>query len=353
MNYSVENLSNSAIVDSAFSVTNYESNLFSKLLSSSDTGCKSPNLAVEHILKRNDIDSFDKLLPYIGYTYDWAQRMAGIEFLHPDQRPMVTSSIIRVKSSIAIDSLDQTIKAINSRFQARINLQEQINEIHSKKCIDTHKFESLLDANEIYDDLDKVEPKSSIISLERLNSESFLDEIDHYPSRKRQLVDYFDYESSEDSELSRDIFDQNNFIFKLVITSEDEGYLLNATIMVPHSYPQKWPFFILNRDAMVSTLEHSYLETNWIKTLEEHVNVRLPLKVYQQAKELEEAIYPTTLLLRQTYDLLRGLDVIAGARKQLTNKSGQSMEVYSGPKSVNSFSSMSVVEGRDHSLKIL
>lgn len=330
------------------------------LLNSTDTGLKSPNSTIEHILNRYDIDSFDKLWPYIGYAYDWAQRIAGIEFLHPDKRPFLSSGgIIRVSSSIATASLDKTIKAINFRFQARINLQEQILDIYTKKCIDTNKFESLLDSDEMYDDLDKahLKPKCTIASFARLNTEAFLSEMENFPKKKRQLVEYFDNESDSDSALC-DIFDQTNFIFKLNLVSDNANNNLNATVIVPHNYPQKWPFFILTRDlisvgAVLDSSSPTYLEPSWLRTLEEHMNVRLPLKVFNQAKKLEETIFPTTLLLRQIYDLQCGLDSIANAQKQLIHKSNQSMEVYSGPKCVNAFLSLSIVQGRDHSLKFV
>ncbi len=362
VNYSIENLSNSNTIDPEFSVTNYSSNIFSMLLNPSDTGLKSPNSTVEHILNRYDIDSFDKLWPYIGYAYDWAQRISGIEYLHPDKRPLLSSGgIIRVSSSIATASIDKTIKAINFRFQARINLQEQILDIYSKQYIDTNKFESLLDSDEMYDDLNKahLKPKCALSAFTRIDSERFLSEMEHFPKKKHQLVEYFDNESDSESALC-DIFDQTNFLFKLTMGSDEDAANkgLNATVIVPHNYPQKWPFFILTRKQSDSNVQSdssssTYLEPTWLRSLEEHINVRLPLKVFQQAKSLEETLFPTTLLLRQIYDLQCGLDILADAGTQLIRKSNQSMEVYTGPKCVNSFLSLSIVQGRDHSLKFL
>lgn len=352
INYTIENINNSNSVESQFCMTDKESNVFSKLLASDDTGLRSPNPAVEYLLKRHDIESFESLIPHIGYAYDWAQRMAGIEFLNPDQQPIVSSDgTIRVKSSIVIDSLDKTIKAIYNRFQARINLQEQVIDIVKTKLVDMKKFESLLDTNEMFDDFDmkSLKPNCSIRSFDRLTSELFIEKIETLPILKRRMVEYFD---CDDNESSNDMFDSNNFFFKLIIannSTNENDYVLCATIIVPHNYPQRWPFFVLNFESCPN--ESSYLDTNWLRSLEEHINVILPHKVYQQAIKAEAALYPTTLLLRQIYDVQVGLDVISDARRQLSHKSSQSMEVYSGPRCVNSFTSMSIVQGRDHSLK--
>ncbi|KAI2803140.1 THO complex subunit 5 [Blomia tropicalis] len=334
INYTIENITNSNSVESQFCMTDKESNVFSKLLASDDTGLRSPNPAVEYLLKRHDIESFESLIPHI------------------DQQPIVSSDgTIRVKSSIVIDSLDKTIKAIYNRFQARINLQEQVIDIVKTKLVDMKKFESLLDTNEMFDDFDmkSLKPNCSIRSFDRLTSELFIEKIETLPILKRRMVEYFD---CDDNESSNDMFDSNNFFFKLIIannSTNENDYVLCATIIVPHNYPQRWPFFVLNFESCPN--ESSYLDTNWLRSLEEHINVILPHKVYQQAIKAEAALYPTTLLLRQIYDVQVGLDVISDARRQLSHKSSQSMEVYSGPRCVNSFTSMSIVQGRDHSLK--
>lgn len=364
VNYSIENLSYSTAIDPRISVTSYESNLFSKLYCSSDTGFKCPNSTIEHLLRRHEIDSFLKLFPYTGFTYDWAQRIAGIEYLNPEEKPIISpGGTIRVKSSIAVDSIDKSIKAIVARFQSRINLQEQLHEIHTKRFIDTNKFESLLDSNEMFDNLNKttLNPKSVIILFERLDADKFLAEMDLHPNKKHKLVEYFEegHEKTNESEMMNDIFDQNNFIFKLILKNSSQidhnsSYNLKAFIIIPHNYPKRWPFFLLTFDSTgTESTSFNFFECNWLQALEEHINVRLPMKVYQQAKNIDESLYSTTLLLRQVYDLQCGLDAIVDARQKLDHKSNESLEIYSGPKCVNSYLSMSIVQGRDHSLKFL
>lgn len=348
LHYSIENVSHSTSIDPRFSVISYESNIFSKLFNSKDTGCRCPNMTIVHLLKRYEIDSYLQLLPFINYSYDWAQRMAGIEYLSADERPVLSSSgILRVKPSIAIDSIDKTIKALSQRFQSRINLQEQLYELQNKKSVDTGKFESLLDSNVMFDNFNQssLKPANSIQSFERISGETFLSEIDKFCSKKQKLIEYFGQDDDEDD----DIFDQNNFIFKLsletISTVVDDCGRLNSYLIIPLDYPEKWPFFILFFD------HQSYLEANWLGSLEEHLNVRLPLKIYKQAQSIEAALYSTTLLLRQVYDLQCGFDIIIGAREKLHSKANNSLEVYSGPKCVNAFQSSSIIEGRDHSLK--
>ena len=135
-----------------FQVTSYENNIFSKLLSSSDTGFKCPNAIIEHLLRRYGIETYSHLIHHTGYTFDWAQRISGIEYLNPDEKPLLSNrGIIRVKSSIASDCLDKTIKLMMLRFQSRINLQEQLEEISQKRSVDLDRFQCLLDSKLVAD----------------------------------------------------------------------------------------------------------------------------------------------------------------------------------------------------------
>ena len=316
-------------------------------------------MTIEHLLRRYEIDSYLQLLPFTKYSYDWAQRMAGIEYLNTEERPVLSSSgILRVKPSIAIDSIDKTIQALSHRFQSRINLQEQLYELQTKKCVDTVKFESLLDSNVMFDNFNKssLKPNNSINSIERMSVEHFLNEIEAYPIKKSKLIDYFGHDEEDE-----DIFDQNNFIFKLIFQgssinnadneSANLNYVLSSYLIIPLDYPEKWPFFILLFDKSQNSGSTFYMESKWLQSLEEHINVRLPMKVYKQAQNIEASLYSTTLLLRQVYDLQCGLENIIDAREKLIHKANESLEVYSGPKCVNAFQSSSIIEGRDHSLK--
>ena len=355
LTYKIDNLSSPNSTEPKYSVINYDSNIFAKLLSSSDTGLKCPNAKIEYLLCRFGINSYADLIPEIGYTYDWTQRIAGIEYLNSDENPLLSNSgIIRVKSSIAIDCLDKTVRTMMYRFQSRIDLQKQLDHIRVNKCIDASLFNNSIVSNG--QNLIFSKPRCFIQSFDRITGDELINGLDSY--QKKNLIEYFEQDVDDRNAFCNDLFDQNNFIYKLILRCEpldcssiQESNLneWNAYIIIPHNYPRRWPFFILSLAANGPF----FLCRNWIRNLEEHINVNLAENLMKQQKlENEKEFYSKTLLLRQIYDLQCGFDVISDAYvkyEQLANN--ESIEAYSGPRCVNSFLSTLIVQGHDHSLK--
>lgn len=357
VNYQLETLSYS-IGSSPFSVTNLESNLLSKLLDAQDTGLTPPNAAALHVLRMAGIESYQQLFSYLGYTYQWAQSIAGLEFLNTELKPqLLNDGRIRAKASLAVESIEDTIKAIYNRLQARIDLQEQLNEIYSKKQIDVNKFENL----ESVGTLPALLPNSQLKHFDQINLEQFLTEMDKQKRRKEELIKFFGSDDRDDTQVLGDIFDENNFFYKLLVetvfcvkegeVSKSRHYTLNALIIIPHNYPSRCPFFLMSLPEThpEDTLPAHYLELKWLRSLEEHINVNLPLNVLRQTTGTNK---PTKwLLMRQIFDTQCGLDVIIDTRRKLLLKENRAMQVYSGPLSVNHSLAMSIVEGRDHLLR--
>ncbi|OTF77468.1 hypothetical protein BLA29_001030 [Euroglyphus maynei] len=353
--YKIDNLSSSNLTEPKFSVINYDSNIFTKLLSSTDTGLKCPNAKIEYLLRRFGIDSYADLIPEIGYTYDWTQRIAGIEYLNADENPLLSNSgIIRVKSSIAIDCLDKTVTTMMHRFQSRIDLQQQLDHIRSNKRIDVNLFNSSIVSNG--QNIIFTKPRCFIQSFDRITSDELINELDSY--QKKNLIQYFEQDVDNGNGFCNDLFDQNNFIYKLILRSESLDCSsiqqtnlseLNVYIIVPHNYPRRWPFFILS----LATNGLFFLYRNWIRNLEEHINVNLAENlIKQQRLKNEDEFFTKTLLLRQIYDLQCGFDVIMdGCIKYEQQSNNESIEAYSGPRCVNSFLSTLIAQGHDHSLK--
>lgn len=355
LTYKIDSLSSSNLTEPKFSVINHDNNIFTKLLSSTDTGLKCPNAKIEYLLSRFGIDSYSNLIPEIGYTYDWTQRIAGIEYLNPDENPLLSSSgIIHVKSSIAIDCLDKTIRTMIHRFRSRINLQQQLDHIRFNKFIDVNLFDNSVISNG--QNLIFTKPRCFIQSFDRISSEELINELDSY--QKKNLIEYFEQDVDDGNAFCNDLFDQNNFIYKLILKCEllDSSSIQqsnlsewNVYIIIPHNYPRRWPFFILSS----ATNGPFFLYRNWIRNLEEHINVNLAENMMKQQRlRNEDEFFSKTLLLRQIYDLQCGFDVISdGCVKYEQQANNESIEAYSGPRCVNSFLSTLIAQGHDHSLK--
>lgn len=303
------------------------------------------------------IDNYSQLITDIGYTYDWAQRMAGIEYLNTDEKPLLTaSSNLRIKSSISLDCLDKTIKLIMHRFESRINLQEQLQELFLHKSIDLNKFNHLTDSDETMQ-INSIKLESIIKVFEMITADQLLTEID--PTTKKRLLTFFENDdvSEERKCFAEDLFDSNNFIFKLIIKNEKiSTYEYYNYIIVPLNYPDSWPFFLLSMRSLpaanpIEERNYQFLMDNCIHLLEEHINLILPEKVIEQTAG-NGSLYSTTLLLRQVYELQIGIDRIINANKEYKqNDSNETLNVYSGSRDVNSLNRNSIVHGHDHSMK--
>lgn len=332
VNYQLETVSFSTGSSSPFSVINFESNLLSKLLDAGDTGLAPPNPAAVHVLRLAGIESYQQLFVHLGYTYEWAQSIAGLEFLDAQHRPQpLNEGRIRAKSALAIESIGETIKAIYRRLEARIDLQEQLNVLFITKQIDVNMFENLTGI------LPAISPSSQLTQFDRIGLEQFLAEMDRQPRRKEELIKFFSSEAADGTQPLADIFDENNFFFKLEAETifavkesevvQSRHYTLGALIIIPHNYPARWPFLLLTlADTHAEdTLPAHYLEPKWLRALEEHINVHLPLNVV-----------PTKwLLMRQIFDIQCGLDVLIDTRRRLMLKENPAMQVVSGPHAVN------------------
>ncbi|UXI20277.1 congested-like trachea protein [Sarcoptes scabiei] len=330
--YEIESNNKNEDLFAEFSVIDYESNIFSKLFTSNDDGCNCPNETLTHLLRRFGLHSFTEILNTTGYTFDWAQRIAGIEFLKPNERPFRASNgIIRVKSSIANGCIDQAIRSLSKRFKNRINLQEQLREIFVRR--------------ESY--LGKVlkKPNSHIAFCQRITSNELIEEIN--PKSKENLIDYFDHLDNDPNEsIADDLFNANNFMMKLLIRNESKNSAMNEDdsnqcyefkvfVIIPTEYPDKWPFFLISLVKNIG-LKGIFLFRSWIRSLEEQINVLLPQRFYHLslASNLDESendvageslSFSKNLLLKQITELRYGLDSIIDSHQEFVQKSSQTL----------------------------
>lgn len=85
-----------------------------------DNGLCSPNPGNHFQLKKNGLEDFSKVVAEVGKAYRWAQRLAGLEFLHGSGAAVVPSH------EVGRAFVEEFAHSISARFAARVGLYEQL-----------------------------------------------------------------------------------------------------------------------------------------------------------------------------------------------------------------------------------
>lgn len=85
-----------------------------------DNGLCSPNPGNHFQLKKNGLEDFSKVVAEVGKAYRWAQRLAGLEFLHGSGAAVVPGH------EVGRAFVEEFAHSINARFAARVGLYEQL-----------------------------------------------------------------------------------------------------------------------------------------------------------------------------------------------------------------------------------
>ncbi|CAG9864329.1 unnamed protein product [Phyllotreta striolata] len=108
-------------------------NLLSELIEG-DTGLESPNPITKFQIKKVGFASFRSLVPQIGYAYNWAQKVCGMDFLNKKMN----------SDEVGGTNIEKVLKILFERLESRRALAEQLQLLEQNllpklpDCIDYH-----------------------------------------------------------------------------------------------------------------------------------------------------------------------------------------------------------------------
>jgi len=261
-----------------------------------DDGQESPNPSNHYQLTKAGLaERFSRYVASIGLPYVWAQRLAGMDFLsvvRPKPAPYQTNqgeeeeeeAVVKVEADtgVAHMQMENTVKGIRARLQARLALQKQLNNLE----------------------------KSKVTSVDLLPTELTAQFPTRVTSRLRNWT-AIDWEAYSVSEVTRhlvrhEVVDQYDFFYKAQCQREQVSLI--ALVAIKPNYPVAAPIFCLN---LHWNGEHNVHNSEWIRDLEREVNLGW---VDQISAELAGG----DLLAIQLHRLLVLLDVLLEAGSQVT-----------------------------------
>ncbi|KAB0793873.1 hypothetical protein PPYR_13493 [Photinus pyralis] len=98
----------------------YGENILKELFTG-DFGLDSPNPLNQYQLKKIGLNSYQSLVPTLGYVYSWAQKVCGLEFL--------MSQRLKAESSVSGRHIDIVMNALNKRLGSRTSLAVQLQQL--------------------------------------------------------------------------------------------------------------------------------------------------------------------------------------------------------------------------------
>ena len=297
--------------------------MFINLLTSGDIGDVCPNPVTEQQLIKDLSYSPQTYFDEVGFTHCWTQKLGGIEFLNCCEQPKNSKiSTIRIRDSSSKKIVSDVVVGIESRFKSRISLQNQLAEIF-----------------QINPTLPE-EGKAFLRGSMKIDVDAFNTILEEYP-RGEMFKEYFGkLEHPEDIQM----FSTVNFLYKFIFEIYEVKFVCG--LILPHQYPQKWPFFVILTESQWWNID------NWIEQLEKHINIDFPLRL---SEELNEDIFIETLLHRQIIEIQCGLFTLMNTKKVIEDndsngsKNASNME-YSGPNSFNLNFATQITSGLTHEL---
>jgi THO complex subunit 5 len=91
-----------------------------------DFGLESPNPCTPYQLKRVGLGPFQTLVPDLGYVYNWAQKVCGIDFLSKKGTKYVTK---QTSDQLSQTNVELVMKTIKKRLKSRYALAKQLEDL--------------------------------------------------------------------------------------------------------------------------------------------------------------------------------------------------------------------------------
>lgn len=271
-----------------------------------DNGLSSPNPSNEYIITSHGIDNFSCLINEIGFGYDWAQRLAGLDFIKSDKSDNSSPSS-SCSSSLSISWMDQTVKKMKERFIIRLALQQQINDLSNGNVnLPTELI-----------DISYKQPKCIIKQINSISKSFVFDQL------------YKDVQLREAIE-SGFINISDCFLYQIKIQRGSAS--LDAIVIIPSDYPFNPSFFHLSSSSAGSPQAK---RNTSLRELEELINCQCPVAINKSMIRY--------LLSFQLHKLQLGFDIYLEAN--------ESISVIEGPKEfsdVKPSKYSNLFAGRDH-----
>lgn len=228
-----------------------------------DSGLCSPNPGNHFQLKKNGLEDFSKVVAEVGKAYRWAQRLAGLEFLHGSGAAVVPSH------EVGRAFVEEFAHSISARFAARVGLYEQL------------------------------------LSLEKGLVQVPAQLADHFPSKITSVlkqwtqVTHADVEShpshKEMEELG--LIRGDELVYQAVLRRGSA--MVKALVLLRDNYPKEAPLFLL---VLQLREESSSRDDDAVKELERELNLH--------CVEQEQVQAGNQLLSCQLQQLLVSMDVL-------------------------------------------
>lgn len=250
-----------------------------------DDGQNSPNPSTLYQLKKAGLESLANCQD-IGVPYVWAQRLAGMDFLAAfkpkDTEVSEEEEAVKVDPNLSHLQMENTVKGIRARLEARLALQKQLNNLEKAKLQTVDLLPAAL-CNQF--------PARVSSKLKGWNP-----------------ISWEAYGSGEATKhfVQHGVVDQHDFYYKAQCNRETVS--LVALVAIKPDYPISAPIFCINLHHQG---EHNVHNNEWIRDLEREVNIGWKDQV--SARQVGG-----DLLTVQLYILLVLLDVLLEAGSQVT-----------------------------------
>jgi len=251
-----------------------------------DTGEGSPNPTnTWHLAAASLSDSWEKLLPD-KLPYLWVQRLAGLDFLSAKFCDDQEENLKLVPSTdLSRMHVEATIKAIKSRFLARIDLQKQLDLLNKSKLSQVELLPPALQSQF---------PVRVVSRLKSWHSTDW---------EKYNMAEYTKHL------VSSRVVTSDCYFYKAVVTRDKAN--ITAMVSIAPSYPDISPMFCLalQLDGDTETLETCEI----VRDLEREVNIG-----WEEQSEYKEK----SMLLVMLHRLLVLLDVMLEVRSNMQEGEG-------------------------------
>jgi len=250
-----------------------------------DDGQVSPNPNTLYQLKKAGLENLASCSD-IGVPYVWAQRLAGMDFLEAFRpkdmdAPTDEEKVTKVDPNLSHLQMENTVKGIRARLEARLALQKQLNS------------------------LEKAKQQAVDLLPTRLSHQ--------FPARVSSKlkgwapISWESYGGAESTKhfVKHGVVDQHDFYYKAQCSRD--AVSLVALVAIKPDYPVSAPVFCLN---LVHNGEHNVHNNEWMRDLEREVNIGWK-------DQVSAKLVGGDLLTVQLYRLLVLLDVMLEAGSQV------------------------------------
>jgi THO complex subunit 5 len=176
-----------------------------------DFGLESPNPCTPYQLKRVGLGPFQTLVPDLGYVYNWAQKVCGIDFLSKKGTKYVTK---QTSDQLSQTNVELVMKTIKKRLKSRYALAKQLEDLER----------NVIPTLPVTIDL----PRTTISTLTKWSSSTY---------------QAFCQSKFTESLLEAEIISPNDIFYLATITRDKAN--LQAFVVIKNDYPSAPPIFSL------------------------------------------------------------------------------------------------------------